>query len=120
MSVPSGLAQRLTSADIQGEYQSHDRTELQMWLRRRPLLSDGGERGDEVGLDVVEVLVAHRDAHHGRRHASGGLLLRGELLVRRRGRVDDERARVTDVGQVRRHAERVDELLAELELLRGE
>ncbi len=42
-------------------------------------LGHGGERGDEVGLDVVEVLVAHRDAHHGGRHARGDLLIRGEL-----------------------------------------
>ena len=46
------------------------------------------------------MLDANRHAHHIGQHAGGDLLLGVELPVRGRCRMDDERARVADVGQV--------------------
>src|SRR5262249_6619239 len=74
----------------------------------------GGERLVDVAEDVVERLDAHRHAHHVGRDAGLELLLLAHLAVRGRGRVDDERLRVADVGEVREELRRLDELLAGL------
>ena len=50
----------------------------------------GGEACLEVGLEVVDVLEADRQAHEARRDAGRELLLGRELRVRRRRGVDDE------------------------------
>ncbi len=44
--------------------------------------------------------------------AGGALLVLVELAMRRRRRVDDQRLRVADVGEVRQELHRLDELLA--------
>ncbi len=48
------------------------------------------------------------------RHPGGKLLLIGQLLVRRRRRVDGQGLGVPDIGQVRDEREGVDELLSRL------
>ena len=52
------------------------------------------------------------------RDAGGELLLGGELRVRGRRRVDDQRAHVADVGDVAVQRQRVDERLAGLDAAR--
>ena len=74
----------------------------------------GFDRLVEIGDDVADVLDAHREPHHFRRHAGGGLLLRRQLLVRGRGGVDHQRLGVADVRQQAEQLQRVDELLARL------
>src|SRR6185312_5541124 len=69
----------------------------------------GGETGAEIGLDVVDVLESDREAHEPGRDTGSELLLRGQLRVRGRGRVDDEAAHVADVGDVAEQAHVVDE-----------
>src|SRR5699024_10909322 len=74
-----------------------------------------GRRGDrlvEVPEDVLHVLEAHRDADEVGPDAAGDELLRGELAVRGRGRVQDEGARVPDVRQVRGELQVLDHPLA--------
>mmetsp|Transcript_25022 Transcript_25022/g.75241 ORF Transcript_25022/g.75241 Transcript_25022/m.75241 type:complete len:292 (-) Transcript_25022:1678-2553(-) len=80
--------------------------------RRGRLLLDLRERLVEVNQDVVDVLDAHGEADELRRQTRLDLLLVGELRVRRGGRVDRERLRVADVGDVGEELERVDHLLA--------
>ena len=64
----------------------------------------------QVGDDVAHVLDADRQADELRRHAGLRLLLGRQLRVRRRGRVDDQRLGVADVGQVAGQLDAVDEL----------
>lgn len=54
----------------------------------------------EISLDVIDEFNADGEADKVLGHAAGRLLLVRQLLVRRRGRVNDERLRVADVGQV--------------------
>src|SRR5262245_13734352 len=75
----------------------------------RPRSLDLRQRLLDVGDDVVLVLDADRETHDVRPGARRGALLVGELAVRGRGRMDDERARVADVGQVAKQAQRADE-----------
>ena len=72
------------------------------------------ERPIEVEDDVVDVLDADADAHQLGQHAGRLERLVGELAVRGRAGVDDERARVADVGQVRAQLDAADERLARL------
>src|SRR5690606_35542066 len=69
----------------------------------------GGERLVEVPQDVLDVLETHRDAYEVLGDPRGLELLRAQLLVRGRGRVDHEGARVADVREVAREHERLDE-----------
>ena len=55
----------------------------------------------EIGDDVVLVLDADREAHHVGAGAGLHLLRVGQLAVRGRGRMDDQRARVADIGEMR-------------------
>ncbi|EAU68636.1 hypothetical protein STIAU_5996 [Stigmatella aurantiaca DW4/3-1] len=72
--------------------------------------SGRGERLVQVRAQVVEMLEAHRQAHEPIRDARAQPLLGGELLVRGARRVDDERARVTDVRQQAPQLHPIDEL----------
>src|SRR5690606_16152538 len=75
-------------------------------------LGDRGRRPQallDVGEDVVDVLETDGQAHEARAHAGAGEGRLVELGVGRRGRVDDERADVTDVRDVRVELQRVDE-----------
>src|SRR5450755_3558168 len=72
----------------------------------------GRERLVDVPEDVVDVLEADRDADHVGLDAGGELLCLVELAMRRRGRMDDERAGIADVGEVAHELRRLDELHA--------
>src|ERR1700749_1447290 len=63
----------------------------------------------EVPYDVVDILDAHGDPHEIRTDVCSEQGLVGQLLMGGRGGVDDERARVSDVGQVAGELERLDE-----------
>jgi hypothetical protein len=54
----------------------------------------------EVAQYVFGMFEADRKAHVARGGAGGELLLAAELAVRRRGRMNSERARVADIGDV--------------------
>ena len=58
------------------------------------------ERLREVGEDVVGMFDADGEPHVAGRDAGGELLLGRQLLMRRRGGMDGERARVADVGDM--------------------
>ena len=58
------------------------------------------ERLLQVGEDVADVLDAHREPHEVRADPGAHELLVGQLGVRGRSRVDDERLRVADVREV--------------------
>src|SRR3546814_3597589 len=68
---------------------------------------------DLIRDDVVHRLQPDGEAHHLRAGAGGGELRVVELAVRRRGGVQDQRAHVADVGEVRQQ-------LAALHHLRSE
>ena len=68
----------------------------------------------EVSLDVGQVFDADTEADELGVDAGGALFLVGELLVRGRGGVDDQRLGVTDVCQVAAQLDVGDELLARL------
>ena len=81
-------------------------------------LRDGSLNGDaarrverlrQIREDVVGMLDADRKAHIAGRDAGRELLLRRQLLMRGRGRMDGERARVADIGDMVEKLERVDE-----------
>ena len=55
-----------------------------------------------------------RKADHLRQNAGRALLVFVELAMRRRGRMDHQRLRVADVGEVRQELHRLDEALAGL------
>ena len=76
---------------------------------RRAYAAERGERLVDVPEDVVDVLEADRDPHHVLRHAGRELLRLVELAMRRRRRMDDERSRVADVGEVAHQLRRLDE-----------
>src|SRR5215204_7653073 len=75
--------------------------------------SRGREGLVEIVDDVLNILDADGQPHNPRQDAGVDELLLGELRVRRRGGVDDERLRVADVGEVAREVYRLDELLAD-------
>ena len=66
----------------------------------------------EIGDDVVDMLQAHRQPHIAGRHAGGVLVFLAQLRMRRRGRMNGERARIADIGDMVEHLERVDETFA--------
>ena len=77
--------------------------------RRRPVepaRSSSGNRLVEIGDDVVDVLDADRQADHVGRGACKLQLILRQLAVGGRGRVDDQRARVADIGEVREQLHR--------------
>ncbi len=59
-----------------------------------------GQRLVNVPKDVVDVLDAHRHANHVGQHPSRALLRIVKLAVGGGGGVDDQGARVADVGQM--------------------
>ena len=80
-----------------------------------PILLGRSETLLEIGEDVVDSLDTHGEAHQAGRDTRLELLLRGELAVRRRRRVDDQRAYVADVGDVTVQRQRIDEPLARVD-----
>src|SRR3954469_10073847 len=74
-------------------------------LRRREALL-------EIGDDVILVLEPDRKAHHVGPGAGLHLLRVGELAVRGRGRMNDERAGIADIGEMREQLHVRDELHA--------
>ena len=55
----------------------------------------------EVGNDVLRILETHRQSHNVRSGAGLNLLRVGQLTMRCRGGVNDQRARIADVCQMR-------------------
>src|SRR5215469_12043126 len=68
-----------------------------------------GESPIEIGQNVVDMLDANREPHITLGDAAGVLLLRRELRMRRRGRMDGKTPGIADIGNVVMHLERVDE-----------
>src|SRR5690242_4026111 len=62
----------------------------------------------EVADDVGNALDADRKAHHIGPGAGGDLLLLVELAMRRRRGMDDERAGVADIGEMREELDALD------------
>src|SRR4051794_10628630 len=73
-----------------------------------------GERLVEVVDDVVRLLDADAETHEPRQHAGVGELLLAELRVGGGCRMDDERLRVADVGEVAGQVDALDETLTDL------
>src|SRR5258708_418638 len=73
------------------------------------LAAGRGEPLVEVGADVGDALDADREAHHGGPGAGGDLLRGRELAMRRRAGVQDERARVADIGEMREELDALDQ-----------
>ena len=67
---------------------------------------------EKDGFEVVDVFDTHRDANHVVRHTDRFSLFERDLLVGGRSRVDHQGLGVTDIGQMRRQSQRLDELLA--------
>ena len=61
----------------------------------------------EIGDDVVRRPRCRPTADHVRAGAGGDLLLVGQLAVRGRGRVDDQRAGVAEIGEMREQLQRL-------------
>ena len=80
--------------------------------RLRPDGSGRSERLIEIGDDVVGVFDADRQPHHIRPGAGLHALLVGQLAVRGRGRMDDQAARVADIGEMAEELDVVDQLHA--------
>src|SRR5690349_11767363 len=59
-----------------------------------------GQRLIEIGDDIVDRLDADAQPDHVRARAGGHELFRRQLPMGRRRRVDDQRARVADIGEV--------------------
>jgi hypothetical protein len=82
--------------------------------------SNAVKRLGDVGDDVLWVFNADRQSDKGARDACGRLLLRIELAMRRRARMNREAARIADIGEVVEELQPVDEterrLLAALRL----
>jgi hypothetical protein len=63
----------------------------------------------EIADDVGDALEADREAHHIGPGAGGDLLLGGELAMRRRCRMNDQRAGVADIGEMGEELDRLDQ-----------
>ena len=75
-----------------------------MMRYQRVMIADAqasGQRLIEVGDDVFLVLEADRQPHHVRTGAGLHLLRVGKLAMGGRGGMDDQRARVADIGEMR-------------------
>src|SRR6266550_1359869 len=70
-------------------------------MRRQGAIYLGRKRLLEIGDDVVLVLYTDRQPYHVRPGAGLRLLRVRQLAMRGRGRMDDERARVADIGEMR-------------------
>ncbi len=67
------------------------------------------ETGLQVSEDVVDVLQSHRQTHQTGGNSGGELLLGRELRVCRRSRVDNQASHVTNVGDVAKRRDVVDQ-----------
>src|SRR5699024_5742730 len=63
----------------------------------------------QVCQDVVDVLQAHGEPHQRGAHTGSPLLGLGELAVGGGGRVDDQRAHITDIGHHGVQLQRIDQ-----------
>lgn len=63
----------------------------------------------EIPDEVFGIFEADREPDHLRHDPARAQLVVGELLVRRRGGMDDEGLRVADVGEMTPELERLDE-----------
>ncbi len=79
--------------DVDSDVEDANGDGVESALRRRQRLL-------QVGDDVRHILQPDREPHHVRPGAGERLLLVGELAVRGRCRVDDQRAGVADIGEV--------------------
>src|SRR5690606_154999 len=79
-----------------------------------PWGSDFRQRLLQIGNDVIDIFDADGKTHHFRPGASGDALLVRQLTVRGGGRMDDQRARIADIGEVREQFEGLDKLDAGL------
>ena len=73
----------------------------------------------QIPYQILHVFEPDGKPDHFRPHAAGRQFLFGQLLVRGRGRVNDQAAHVAHVGQVREKLQRLDEPLAVLAHLRA-
>ena len=64
----------------------------------------------EVPEDIVEGFESDRDAHHVRGYPGRDLLFLAELAVGSRCRVNNQRARIADIGEVAHELGTVDKL----------
>ncbi len=69
----------------------------------------GLETGLQVSEDVVDVLQSHRQTHQTGGNSGGELLLGGELRVCRGSRVDNQASHITNVGDVAKQRDVVDQ-----------
>src|SRR4029453_4315327 len=102
-----------SSRDSGGSRRSNSRGDAAA-LERTPVIPSppSAEGLVEVGQDVVRVLEPDREPHQVLGHTGGALLVRLELLVGGGRRVDDQRARIADVGQEAEELHPVDERLS--------
>ena len=108
----------LTRAVREGAIWVHD-PDGDLAVRRQLKLGEertgpDGQRLIEVGDDVFHIFDADRDADHIRRGACFDLLLGLELAVGGRGRVDDQRAGVAEIGHMAEDIQRIDQFDAGL------
>ncbi len=99
------------SAAIRGSSAARGAGLLRRRQRRR------SQRLVKIGKDIVNVLDADREAHVARRHAARQLIGRAQLRVRGAGRMDGQRAHITDVGHVIEELQRIDETRSSLAAL---
>ena len=64
--------------------------------------SDLRQRLFQIGDDVLDILDADRQADHVRPGAGALQLIGRKLAMRRRGRMDDQRARIAEIGEMRK------------------
>ncbi len=81
------------------------------WVQGSALLRDF-QRLLEIGLDVLDGFDTDREPDEVGSHAGRELFFHCELLVRCRGRMNDEAFRIADIRQIREQLERVDEFFA--------
>ena len=80
--------------------------------RRAQRAGGGIERLRQVGDDVVDMLDPHRQPHIAFGHTGIALLVGCQLRMRGRGRMNGQRARIADIGDVVEEPEGIDERLS--------
>ncbi len=72
--------------------------------------SEALQRLVQIGDDIVDMFDADRDAHHVRPRPRGDQLGLAQLAVRGRGGMDDQRARIADIGEMAEQLDLRDQL----------
>ena len=80
--------------------------------RRAQRAGGGIERLRQVGDDVVDMLDPHRQPHIALGHTGIALLVGCQLRMRGRSRMNGQRARIADIGDVVEEPEGIDEGLS--------